>query len=88
MRLRNSGRRNSPRARMTFSRFMSAAVLLKPREFSRRSLPALDVMTMTVFSKFTVRPWASVMRPSSKICSKMFSTSGWAFSISSNSSTE
>ena len=62
--------------------------MLKPRAFSFRSLPALEVMTITVFSKLTLRPWASVTRPSSKICSRMFSTSGWAFSISSNSSTE
>ena len=39
---------------------------------------------MMVFSKFTTRPCASVMRPSSRICSRMFSTSGCAFSISSN----
>ena len=43
---------------------------------------------ITVFLKSTVLPWESVTRPSSKICSKMLNTSGWAFSISSNSTTE
>ena len=38
--------------------------------------------------KFTTRPWASVKRPSSIICSRMLKTSGWAFSISSKSTTE
>ena len=41
----------------------------------------------TVFSKFTFRPWASVICPSSRICSSTFSTSGWAFSISSKRTT-
>ena len=42
---------------------------------------------MTVFLKSTVRPWPSVSRPSSRICSRTLNTSGWAFSISSNSMT-
>ena len=54
----------------------------------RASLPALEVMTITVFSKFTLRPWASVMWPSSRIWSRMLSTSGWAFSISSKRMTQ
>ena len=62
--------------------------LLKPTLPSFRSLPALEVMTMTVFSKFTFRPWASVIWPSSRICSSTLSTSGWAFSISSKRTTE
>ena len=45
-------------------------------------------MISTVFLKSTVRPWASVSRPSSRICSRALNTSGWAFSISSNSTTE
>ena len=32
--------------------------------------------------------WLSVMRPSSSTCSRMLNTSGWAFSTSSNSTTE
>ena len=40
---------------------------------------------ITVFLKSTRRPWASVRIPSSRICKSMLNTSGWAFSISSNS---
>ena len=43
---------------------------------------------ITVFLKSTVRPWPSVSRPSSRICSSALKTSGWPFSISSNSTTE
>ena len=50
-------------------------------------LPRLDVMMTTVFLKSTVRPLPSVSRPSSSSCSRTFSTSGCAFSISSNSTT-
>ena len=50
--------------------------------------PTFDVMMMTVLRKSTVRPWASVRRPSSRICSRMLNTSGCAFSISSKSTTE
>ena len=53
---------------MALSLLCSLTVLPKPRGPLLLSLPALEVMTMTVFSKFTVRPWASVMRPSSRIC--------------------
>ena len=45
-------------------------------------------MMTIVLRKSTVRPWASVSRPSSSSCSSTFSTSGWAFSTSSNSTTE
>ena len=83
----NSGRRNSPRAFIARSRSMSDTVPTKPSEPLFVLLPALVVMMMTVFSKFIVRPWASVMRPSSRICSRMFITSGCAFSISSKSTT-
>ena len=50
--------------------------------------PILLVMMTTVFEKSTVRPWPSVRRPSSRICSRMLKTSGWAFSISSKRTTE
>ena len=40
-------------------------------------------MMMTVFRKSTTRPWLSVSRPSSRICSRRLKTSGCAFSISS-----
>ena len=44
-------------------------------------------MISTVLRKSTERPWLSVRRPSSRICSSVLNTSGWAFSISSNSTT-
>ncbi len=48
----------------------------------------LLVMMRTVLVKFTVRPRPSVRRPSSSTCNSMLNTSGWAFSISSSSTTE
>ena len=67
----------------------ASAVLANPIEALRRSaVPRLDVMINTVFLKSTVRPCASVRRPSSRICSRVLKTSGCAFSISSNSTTE
>ena len=56
------------------------------RRMSR--VPRFDVMMMTVFLKSTVRPWASVSRPSSRIWRRVLKTSGCAFSISSKSTTE
>ena len=73
---------------MALSFFCSLADLPKPRGPPPLSLPALEVMTMTVFSKLMRRPWASVMCPSSRIWRRMFSTSGCAFSISSKRTTE
>ena len=52
------------------------------------ALPRLEVMMIIVFLKFTVRPLLSVRRPSSKTCSRILNTSGCAFSISSNNTTE
>mmetsp|Transcript_7362 Transcript_7362/g.17761 ORF Transcript_7362/g.17761 Transcript_7362/m.17761 type:complete len:654 (+) Transcript_7362:732-2693(+) len=49
--------------------------------------PMLEVKMMMVFLKSTVRPCPSVMRPSSSTCRSTLNTSGWAFSISSNSTT-
>ncbi|MNL83694.1 hypothetical protein D3C87_2114170 [compost metagenome] len=49
--------------------------------------PTFEVMMTTVFLKSTVWPLASVSRPSSRICRRMLNTSGWAFSISSKSTT-
>ena len=86
-RLRNSGLRKSLRAFIVRSRFMSLKEPPKPTLPDLVLLPALVVMMMIVFSKFTVRPCASVMRPSSRIWSRMFITSGCAFSISSKSTT-
>ena len=50
----------------------------------RRTDPAAQAL---LFLKSTVRPWLSVIRPSSRTCSRMLNTSGWAFSTSSNSTT-
>ena len=47
-----------------------------------------DLAQAAVFLKETVRPWPSVNRPSSRIWSMVLNTSGWPFSISSNSTTE
>jgi len=41
----------------------------------------LEVPIRMVLRKETARPWASARRPSSRICSSMLKTSGWAFSI-------
>ena len=85
---RNSGRRNWLRALRVFSSLSCSSLLLKPRpEVVLSLLPALEVMQMTVLEKSTVRPCASLILPSSRIWSRMFITSGWAFSISSNSTT-
>ncbi|SED01210.1 hypothetical protein SAMN04490356_6490 [Streptomyces melanosporofaciens] len=43
---------------------------------------------ITVLRKSTSRPWASVIRPSSRTCSRVLKTSACAFSISSKSTTE
>src|ERR1700738_4963040 len=68
---------------------MASEVLAKPTADLRRSaVPRLEVMMITVFLKSTVRPCESVRRPSSRICSSVLNTSGWAFSISSKSTTE
>ena len=50
--------------------------------------PMFDVMITIVLRKSTLRPWASVSFPSSRICRRMLKTSGWAFSISSRRTTE
>ena len=87
-RFMNSGRRKSPRAFIARSRSLSAAVPAKPSEPLFVLLPAFVVMMMTVFSKFIFLPCASVICPSSRIWSRMFMTSGCAFSISSKRTTE
>ena len=49
-----------------------------------RSDPTFDVITTIVLRKSTLRPFASVRLPSSKIWRRILKTSGWAFSISSS----
>ena len=48
----------------------------------------LLVIIMIVFLKSTVLPCESVILPSSSTCKSTLNTSGWAFSISSNNTTE
>ena len=52
------------------------------------SAPRLLVKMIIVCRKLTVRPLESVNCPSSRICKSILSTSGCAFSISSNNTTE
>jgi hypothetical protein len=52
------------------------------------SVQMLDVMTMIVFLKSIRLPFESFSCPSSRICRRIFSTSGAAFSISSRRITE
>ena len=93
-RLRNSGRNrrlSSPIARLLISLSESwpdpAPKPIVPGLAISRA-PTLDVMMMTVLEKSTLRPWPSVSLPSSRIWSSRLKTSGWAFSISSKSTTE
>src|SRR5712691_11832967 len=58
-----------------------------PGPFWMSRVPRFEVMMTTEFLKSTWCPWASVRCPSSRICSSTLNTSGWAFSISSNSTT-
>ncbi len=85
MRLRNSGRKLS---RMAWVMRLSSSCC-SPRVVNSwiHSLPMLEVITMMVFLKSTVRPLPSVRRPSSSTCKRTLNTSRWAFSISSNSTT-
>ena len=72
------------------STFSRASSVMRPSWMPSRMYwePRLEVRMMIVFLKSTVRPWESVMRPSSSTCSRMLNTSGCAFSISSKSTTE
>ena len=74
-RFRNSGRKCWRNSCMTAAR---AASLMSPASEMPSSKwwePMFDVMMITVFLKSTVRPWASVTRPSSRICSSTLKTS-------------
>ena len=94
IRLMNSGRKtffSSPMIRFFMSSYerpvSSPTVKPMPVFLAISEAPMFDVMITMALRKSTVRPWASVSRPSSRICSRMLKTSGWAFSISSSSST-
>ena len=95
MRLRNSGRNSffisdMTRDLISLSDRPLPSLAEKPSVVvcAMSRAPTFDVMMMTVLRKSTVRPWASVRRPSSRICRRMLNTSGCAFSISSKSTTE
>ncbi len=94
MRFRNSGLKTRLASSSTFSRIFSASLKFidaapKPIDVWRWSscAPTLLVMMMIVLRKSTVRPSESVRRPSSRICSRIWMTSGCAFSTSSKSTT-
>ena len=94
-RLRNSGRKCpfSSSATLAFIRSYEPfdwPAVPNPTEtpLEMSLVPRFVVMMMTVFLKSTTRPWASVRRPSSRIWSSELKMSGWAFSISSKSTTE
>ena len=70
--------------RITLSRAMSKSCSVLSASACNMAAPRFDVMMSTVFLKSTVRPLASVSRPSSITCSSTLNTSGCAFSISSN----
>ncbi len=75
------------RSKGAFTSFMTSSRTLSDFspsfKLTRYSAPRLDVMTIRVFLKSTVRPWLSVKRPSSSTCSRTLKMSGCAFSISS-----
>ena len=96
MRLMNSGRRKAASAAWASvasasdAAASSTAILWSRADANRSpraSAPALDVMMIRVLRKSTSRPLLSVRRPSSRTWSRMLNTSGWAFSISSRSTT-
>ena len=67
---------------------LTSASKEKPEIAEEVSEPALVVITMTAFSKLTFLPCASLTVPSSRICKRILSTSGCAFSISSKRTME
>ncbi len=94
IRLMNSGensRRSSFRTISSTSR-AGGAFLPSPKPtrawLTRNFVPMFDVMMMSVFLKSTVVPVGVGQLPSSRICSRRFAMSGWAFSISSKRMTE
>src|SRR4029450_3999442 len=65
-RFRNSGRKARRTSSITCSRTVSAD--WAAASAARCALPRLEVSTISVFLKSTVRPWPSVSRPSSSTC--------------------
>ena len=96
MRLSSSGRKtflSSPMMRFFISSYESppsGSPGTKPSDwfFVICAAPMFEVMITITLRKSTLRPCASVSLPSSSTCNRMLKTSGWAFSISSSSTTE
>ncbi len=94
IRFRNSGLNERFSSEMTLSfilpYWLPALSVRNPRDVSLSIIraPRFEVMMMTVFLKSTLRPTLSVRYPSSSTWSSMLKMSGWAFSISSKSTTE
>src|SRR3954454_11559378 len=86
-RLRNSGRKWPRSSAITRSRASGLSWPSAVTPSSRYCDPMFDVMMITVLRKSTVRPCASVSRPSSSTCSRVLKTSACAFSISSKRTT-
>src|SRR5947199_341177 len=86
-RFKISGLKDCRKSSVTFVSACSHATPPVPASI-RYCEPMFDVMISTALRKSTVRPCESVRRPSSRICSSTLKTSGCAFSISSNSTTE
>jgi len=76
-----------PSAEMTVSRGSLEVKPMRPF-FSMKRAPMLEVMITMAFLKSMVLPRPSVRCPSSKTWRSTLKTSGWAFSISSRSTTE
>ena len=93
-RFRNSGlkvRRTSPSTMsLTLRWIRPASDGWNPSEafFWMKRAPMLEVMMTIAFLKLMRLPRPSVRCPSSNTCSRMLNRSGWAFSISSSSTTE
>ena len=83
-RFKNSGRKCS--RNIVCTRFLNCG-LSRSRAAAISRDPRFDVRMMTVLQKSTVRPWPSVSRPSSSTWRSTLKTSEWAFSISSNRTT-
>ena len=86
MRLKNSGRKKLSAALTNVCRRVACAGA-RPSCWFAADVPRFEVITITAFEKSAVRPSASVSRPSPVTCSSRSNTSGWAFSISSSSTT-
>lgn len=88
-RLRNSGL-NSPLAiSSSIKASLKSSILAPEMIFSRIVLaPALEVAIIMQSRKLISRFFSSRRMPSSRTWSKVVSTDGWAFSISSKSTTE